>query len=93
MATMQAMMTTMMTQTQAITAMAQGLQAPASQPGSPRISATRVARDEFDASNGIAHVAGPGDASFTATPRVKDRKPTRLSNASNVPSAPLTRPG
>jgi hypothetical protein len=88
MATLQAMMTMMMNQTQAITAIAQGLRAPTSQPGSPQISATRIAHAKFDATNSIAHVAGSGDTSFTATPQVKDRKPTRLSNTSNIPSAP-----
>lgn len=77
----------MMAQTQALAAMAQGLQAKSvftSRPSSPR----RDAYAEFDASNGITHGTGSANTSFTATPRVKDRKFTRLANTLNMPTAP-----
>jgi len=90
MAAMQGMMTMMMAQVQALTtAVAQGLQATSvatSPPRSPQMSTAQDARARFDAANGITHV--PGDTSFTATPQVRDRKPTKLSNTSNIPTAP-----
>ena len=85
--TMQAMMTMMMAQTKALAAIAQGLQTKSvstSRPSSPRQDACA----EFDANNGITHSTGSANTSFTATPQLKDRKITKLSNTSNIPTVP-----
>ena len=96
MAAMQGIMSLMIAQVQALTtAVAQGLQTTsvaASPPRSPQMSTAQDARARFGATNGITHVLhvshASGDTSFTATPQVRDRKPTKLANTSNIPTAP-----